>query len=289
MHILSPLRYPGGKAKLAPFLSRIISAQNPVPTTYAEPFAGGVGAGLTLLNDGIIDRLLINDIHPGIAAFWRAVMNSTERLCDAVLSTNVDIDQWHKQKDMFEHPDSISEFDLAFATFFLNRTNRSGILTARPIGGLDQSGEWKLDARWNAQRLCARIERIAAFQDRINITSYDAIDFIDHLNQLGNEAFVYVDPPYVQQGGSLYLNKFSKDSHMKLSEKLHTATFPWILTYDEEKLISQGLYKDLRCGIYELPYSVQKKYLGRELVIFSDNLAIPDYQITKQSKIEKLS
>ena len=70
------------------------------------------------------------------------------------------------------------ELALGFATFFLNRTNRSGILNGGIIGGRDQTGPWKIDARFNAPELVHRIESIAGMRDRIKLTRQDALTFL---------------------------------------------------------------------------------------------------------------
>uniref|UniRef100_UPI00404B41F4 DNA adenine methylase n=1 Tax=Brachybacterium sp. GPGPB12 TaxID=3023517 RepID=UPI00404B41F4 len=90
MRYLSPLRYPGGKARLAPYLARLITAQDPEPRQYAEPFAGGAGAALHLLHDGVVDRIHLNDLNPGIASILAGLIRFPEPVLpgDSVRSFN---------------------------------------------------------------------------------------------------------------------------------------------------------------------------------------------------------
>ena len=74
--------------------------------------------------------------------------------------------EWEKQKRIYEN--TRSEFLLGFATFFLNRTNYSGVITGGPIGGFEQKGQWKIDARFNKKSLIDRIERISYFKSLLS-------------------------------------------------------------------------------------------------------------------------
>ncbi|MGK0539663.1 DNA adenine methylase [Propionimicrobium lymphophilum] len=281
MKFLSPLRYPGGKAKLAPFFARTIAAQPVKISSYAEPFAGGAGAGLRLLEDGAIDRLYINDLNPGIAAFWRACLRKTKDFCRLIYSTPVDVKEWTRQKEIYDQA-SADDLALGFATFYLNRTNRSGILGARPIGGLEQTGKWKIDARFNKADLCHRIQYISRWSSKIIVSQLDAEVFLDSISPVKG-VLVYVDPPYIKQGDELYFSIFSKDKHKSLAKKLNQADYRWILTYDTDNAIPNDLYKNFRCAHYGISHTAQVQHVGKELVVFSDNLFVPDFQITKTS------
>ena len=141
MQMYSPLRYPGGKSRLSNFIGQsILNLQIP-NCTYIEPFAGGAGVALSLLLDGTVENVVINDYDKAIYSFWRAIKQDVKLLIDKIEHTPVTIEEWYKQKDIYVSASSYS-VDLAFATLFLNRTNRSGILTAGPIGGYAQAGEW---------------------------------------------------------------------------------------------------------------------------------------------------
>ena len=279
MRFLSPLRYPGGKAKLAPFLERIIGAQTVRPTHYAEPFAGGAGAALKLLQIGSVEHIHLNDLNPGIAAFGRLILSETANFVQLVKNTPLDLDEWWRQRAIYINPDGKEDLELGFATFYLNRTNRSGILGARPIGGLSQKGRWKIDARFNREGLVERIQKIASMRSKISITQFDGLEFLDSLDQYGCKMFVYADPPYIVQGNGLYLNAFDGISHLNLANKLSSINCPWLLTYDDVPQVTEELYSRGRCATFPIAHTAHKQHVGSESIIFSANLVVPDMEI----------
>lgn len=281
MRYLSPLRYPGGKARLAPYLKRLIESQTPRPTQYAEPFAGGAGAALHLLKDQSVQYVHLNDLNPGIAAFWRAALDWPDAFCQRIRATPLTIEQWFLQRDIYTGPVGHDDFALGFATFYLNRTNRSGILNARPIGGFDQSGQWKIDARFNREALCDRIQAIADLRHRIYLTEMEGLDFLDHLQHMGDDVFVYADPPYLVQGEGLYLHAFDADDHVALAQTLADADYPWMLTYDDDPRITERLYAGGRCATFDIAHTAHHQHVGKEAVIYSDALNVPDLLITR--------
>ncbi|RIX36253.1 DNA adenine methylase [Corynebacterium falsenii] len=280
MRYLSPLRYPGGKARLAPFLERIIHSQPTVPTHYAEPFAGGAGAALKLLHDRVVQHVYLNDLNPGIAAMWRAILNESTAFLRLLDSTPIDLDQWKRQREIYQTPIGRDDLELGFATFYLNRTNRSGILNAGPIGGLEQRGAWKIDARFNRISLAKRIQAVADMKAQITITELDGLCFLDSLSNFADDLFVYADPPYIVQGEGLYLHAFDEIAHLQLAEKLSTFDSPWLLTYDDDPRITDMLYKGGRCATFPIAHTAHKQHVGSEAVIFSMGLVIPDMEIT---------
>lgn len=280
MRYLSPLRYPGGKARLAPYVERLINHQTPRPTQYAEPFAGGAGAALKLLFTEVVQEIHLNDLNPGIAAFWRASLFQPEAFCSHVATVDLTIEEWKRQRHIYSTPEGRSDLELGFATFYLNRTNRSGILGARPIGGLDQAGKWKIDARFNREGLIARIRKVASRSDRIHITQQEGIKFLRGLEPLGADVFVYADPPYLVQGEGLYLHAFNEQDHLELAQYLGETSFPWMLTYDDDPRITETLYANGRCAIFPIAHTAHKQHVGSEAVIYSADLVVPDIELT---------
>ncbi|RIT47245.1 DNA adenine methylase [Mycobacteroides abscessus] len=277
---LSPLRYPGGKAKLAPYLARVLSTQSKSVDTYCEPYAGGAGAGLHLLWDGHVDKLIINDLNPGIAAFWRSVFFDAEALVDLIADCAVDLNNWHRQRAVYQSPSEHDDLALGFATFFLNRTNRSGILNARPIGGLEQTGKWLIDARFNKADLTTRVLKLGAFASQVDIRQDRAIDLIRTLNRRKRPVLLYVDPPYVVPGEELYMTEHSWSEHQKLAQALENSQHPWILTYDADDR-TRELYRDFRCLRFGISHTAQVQKIGREFMFFSRGLRVPDRHIMR--------
>ena len=179
---ISPLRYPGGKVALFDVLRATIYANKAQGCTYVEPFAGGAGAGVKLLAEGHVDRIIINDRDRAIYSFWKSVLNRTEAFIDRLMTVELTISEWERQRDIYRNPGRRSQIDLGFAAFFLNRCNRSGIIVkAGPIGGLEQKGKWKLDARFNREGLASRVREIASFEDRVEVLGVDAEDLMRQL------------------------------------------------------------------------------------------------------------
>ncbi len=174
----TPLRYPGGKAKLAAYVKRLMKENRLLDGEYVEPYAGGAAIALELLFHEYVSRIHINDVSKPVHAFWRGVLSHTEEFCRRIMKTPLTVVQWDKQKRILERPDEHHEVDLGFATFFLNRTNRSGILNGGIIGGRDQTGPWKIDARYNAKELVSRVQTIARMEHRIKLTRQDALKFL---------------------------------------------------------------------------------------------------------------
>jgi DNA adenine methylase len=280
VNYLSPLRYPGGKARLGPYFARLLSSQSIDIETYCEPYAGGAGAGLYLLTQGHVERLLINDLNPGVAAFWRASLAQPDAFIDLLDQCRVDLDNWHAQRAIYSTPAGRGDLELGFATYFLNRTNRSGILNARPIGGLEQTGRWTIDARFNKRELTARIRALADHADHIDVRQQPATDLLASLNRRRRPVFLYVDPPYIAQGDELYMTEHTWHDHNQLAALLRKSPHPWVLTYDNGDRI-RGLYQDVRCARFKISHTAQTQKIGKELMFFSRGLRVPDIRILR--------
>lgn len=270
----SPLRYPGGKASLADFFESVIEALGLHEPTYVEPYAGGAGAGLALLYRGVVGRIVINDLDPSIHAMWDSMLARTDDFLRRLESAPLTIDEWRRQRDVYRRRDdhNLDPSDLGFATFYLNRTNRSGVLGAGVIGGLQQRGVYKLDARFNRETLRARIEKLAEHRRKILVTHQDGVLRLRHWLPKEN-VFAYVDPPYFDKGSFLYLNSFSDEQHQELADWLNSlASANWILTYDLTDPIKR-MYRERTTTEFSLHYSANRRELASELMVVSDPVA----------------
>jgi DNA adenine methylase len=268
----SPLRYPGGKTFLFPFFDKVIKANSLHGITYVEPFAGGSGAALALLFLEKVDQIVINDLDKAIYSFWRSAVFDSDKFVGRIESTAVTVKEWRRQKSIYMDPRS-NYFDLGFATFFLNRTNVSGILDGGPIGGLDQRGKWKIDARYNKQALSERVRQLGLYENRISIFNRDGIELIkDYLKR--KDTFIYLDPPYFEKGASLYLNHYTQSDHEALAKQLNkNASAFWLLTYDNRKQI-RSLYPKRRIANFSLNYNAYESRKGHEIIILSDEVRV---------------
>lgn len=271
MRFSTPLRYPGGKAKFAPFVKDLIEANN-LSGDYLEPFAGGAGVALDLLFNGYCRNIHINDYDLAVYSFWKSVTDETEKFLKILHDTPVTIDEWYKQKTVLANPAIHSEIEYGFAAFFLNRTNRSGILKAGVIGGKNQNGHYKLDARFHKENLSKRIEKIGDFKDRIKVYNLDALELLGNVDSmLPENSLIYLDPPYYVKGQGLYRNFYVHEDHIQIRKALDKVQTQWIVSYDnctEIKEIYEGYYQE----DYELNYSAYYKTKGSEVMIYCDSL-----------------
>ena len=277
MAFYSPLRYPGGKGKISDFIQLVYKKNSICDGYYVEPYAGGAAVALSLLFNEYATKIIINDIDRSIYAFWYSVLNRTDKLCDLIKNTNLTVATWEKQREVQTRKQRASLLDLGFSTFFLNRTNTSGIIKAGIIGGKNQQGKWKIDARFNKDNLIERIQRIAEYKDRIHIYNLDACKLIKQVyKEVPEKTFFYFDPPYYVRGKELYVNYFTHKDHVEvaslINKKLKNKL--WIVSYDYNQEII-NLYKDHRQLKYQVNYSVRKATKGFELMFFSDKLAVP--------------
>lgn len=271
----SPLRYPGGKTKFYSYVREILSCNDMLGETYIEPFAGGAGLALKLLLNGDVSRIVINDFDPAIYYFWYSILNETEAFCelieDAVLTQN----QWRVQRNTYLGLDTTNPLALGFATFYLNRTNVSGVIKGGMIGGHEQNGNYGLDARFNRQTLIKKINAIAAHKDQIVLLNQDAKELLQP-QQLRRfyKTFINLDPPYVKKGAQLYKNAFCEADHRELSELVKQCRRKWIVTYDICSLVAE-LYQPYRSSYLDVTYSIQSSKKAKEYIFFSDDLVLP--------------
>lgn len=269
----TPFRYPGGKAFLcADIKQRLEKIVFTKPVNYAEPYAGGAGAAIQLLAAGTVERIFLNDFDWRIFAAWYSMLHHTERFVERLLSISLDVDTWYQQREIVLHADAnVSDiFDVGFATFFLNRTNRSGIIVgAGPIGGYDQTGRWKIDARFPRDALAARIVWLSDHRDQIELSNEDGLAFLRAKARAhGKQTFFFIDPPYVSAGSRLYMNAMSELLHMNLAKFLiGNVDMPyWLVTYDDHPLI-RLVYSTATIETLDVRYTLQTKRSAGELII----------------------
>ena len=288
MPFYSPLRYPGGKRKLTDFIKQVLELNGLVGGAYVEPFAGGASVALALLMGKWVSRIYVNDLDPGVYAFWWSVLNRTEELCALVHNTPVTMVEWERQRSIQLDIDS-DMLAKGFSTFFLNRTNRSGIIRGGVIGGKQQNGTWKLDARFSRGELVRRIEQVASHKSEISLSNEDAAACLNRLKGiLPNNSLVYLDPPYYVQGQQkLYTTFYGPNDHAEIARIVRHLTLPWIVTYDDVSPIRE-LYSDLPAMGYSLHYSVQKRYQGCEVMFFKPGMMyFPTATPTQLSKYQQ--
>jgi DNA adenine methylase len=270
----TPLRYPGGKGRLGAWLANVMRANKISGGWYVEPYAGGAGAAILLLSRGYVDHIVLNDLDPVVHAFWWAVLNDTEGLLKLLVTTPVTMETWHLQRQVHASPHEHSLTELGFATFFLNRTNRSGILTGGVIGGKAQNGPWTMAARFNKDDLSNRIKTVASLRRHISLYKSDAVDLLKYIQaDLPAKSLIYLDPPYYHKGSQLYRNHYRPEDHTAIATAVGHIKTPWLVSYDNCTEI-QELYKGHKSVEFSLHYSTHKERpLATEIMIYN-NLAM---------------
>lgn len=281
---VSPLRYPGGKLKVVDYVKRLIEVNDLMDGTYIEPYAGGAGVALALLFSEYVNNIKINDVDRSIFAFWHSVLDETDDICRLIHDTPVTIENWMQQREVQAHKQEAELLELGFSTFFLNRTNRSGILRGGVIGGKNQNGSFKIDARYNKVDLIERIESISEYRDRIELTSMDAVELIKRYKRTpATKTFCYLDPPYYVKGRDLYLNYYNDNDHRAIAEAIKKYRGKWIISYDAVDFIKE-LYKDYRQKEYYLSYSAGNPSKGKEIMVYSNGLVLPEAEIVHKKR-----
>lgn len=284
MDFYSPLRYPGGKGKISKFIKTVFEKNLLSDGVYVEPYAGGASVALSLVLDEYASKVIINDIDKSIYSFWVSVVEDSEGLCKLIRDTKVTMTTWRRAKDIQKNKEQASPLELGFSTFFLNRTNRSGIIKAGVIGGNDQTGNWKIDARYNIPDLVNRIQRIAKYADRIELYNSDACELIKKISKdLPKRSLLYFDPPYYVKGKDLYVNHYRHDDHAKVAEVITAITKQkWIVSYDNAPEIKE-LYRGFDKIEYSLNYSAATAAKGTEVMFFSSGLYVPPITLTNEN------
>lgn len=272
----TPLRYPGGKQRLTPFITEILVQNNLIGGHYAEPYAGGAGVAIDLLLQRHVSAIHLNDASRAVYAFWHSILSYTEDFCRSVASTSLTVNEWLRHREIVRHPEDYDDLTLGFSTFYLNRCNRSGVLSGGLIGGLRQEGKWKMDARFPANELIRRIEAIAHYRNVITVHNLDAEAYIrEYLPGLPTNSLVYLDPPYFHKSSRLYLNVYQPDDHARIADVIQNELqVNWVVSYDAATEILD-FYRQRQGFIYNLGYKAYQVYSGQEVFVFSDTLELP--------------
>lgn len=272
----SPLRYPGGKGNMFEAMKAILAANDLTHRTYAEPFAGGAGLALALLFNGSVREIHLNDLDASIWSFWDSVLNRTDEFVELIMTSELTIDEWRRKRDIYRTGNADDPLQLGFAAFYLNRTNRSGIISqGGVIGGLKQTGNYLMDCRFNRKELSERVKRVSAYRDEIQLYRMDAIDFLKQADSiLPIKTLLCVDPPYFNKGSQLYTSFYRPNDHSELAKSIQSLTLPWVVTYDNTDEIKR-LYSGSHIHTFDVRYSVQTKRLGNELLIAPRHVSLP--------------
>jgi DNA adenine methylase len=293
----SPLRYPGGKARMAPWLTDVFDTlQWPMDVEiWLEPFGGGAGAALTALMSGRVPEAWIVEANPALAAFWTTVMGDGPALARRIENTTPTLELFQRAQQSVADAlagNPVDPFELGFAAFMLNRCSRSGMVIPNvgPIGGKTQAGLHTIDARFNAPALADRVRAVHSLGDRFKVFAGDGIAFLEDLPESGieDEVFCFVDPPYIGVGNDLYAIGMDDALHRRLAEALNRLASPWLLTYDAHPQVPL-LYPDRPVVQFDIPHTVGSSRIGSEYLVLGPGMALPDANPLGKGNIELLA
>lgn len=241
---VSPLRYPGGKSHVIDQLFERMQDEN--LDTFVEVFAGGASLGLSLLDAGIIKKLVLNDIDPLVYSFWKTVLDDPAPILEKLRGPSPTLEDFWAAKRFaagYTAFEAARCADAAWSFFFLNRTCYSGIIKAHPLGGKHDGGE-KFLSRWNPPALEKRILRVHSLRGNIELHAIDCCELLESIAYWYPAATLFVDPPYVAKGDALYTSSFAEEDHRRLAEMLNALYTGFggpdiIITYDDTPLIRE--------------------------------------------------
>jgi len=244
--------------------------------TYVEPFCGGASVALDLLYNERVSNIVLNDIDYRLFSFWDAILNKPEEFCDQLRRTPVTMAERENQMEIYRHPEQYSSFFVGFACFFLNKTNRSGILSGGPIGGVEQAGDWKITTKFGKQYFYRVIRKFARYGSRIQLFNMDAVEFLDKVvRPLGANTFIFLDPPYFSVGKELYRDHyFEVEDHYRLSEAVKELKQPWLMSYDDVSEI-RALYPNNLVEDMAMYYHTYSKKHKAEILIYGNCQPVP--------------
>jgi DNA adenine methylase len=242
--VLSPLRYPGSKARLSGLIANLLEKNLLVGAHIYEPFGGGASISLNLLANGFVPSATIVERDPLIYSFWKVVKDDPEALIKRISSSKITLASWKRLLPLraVKRPNSYQLEELAYAGLFFNRTCFSGIVGAGPIGGMEQNSRYKIDCRFNKNMIVKSISSLHSVMSKVDLVFGDGITFLARLGpNAAPHSFAYIDPPYVANGHKLYRYSFSVRHHERLAAAVLKFQAPWMISYDNHKLV-KGLY-----------------------------------------------
>ena len=247
--LISPLRYPGSKRRLVGYIEQAILLNDLKPKLFIEPFVGGASVALQLMQDDLVEKVILMDIDPLVASFWRTVFFDTDWLIEQIETIDVTLENWYWFKEFV--PETTRQY--ALKCLFINRTSFSGIMEGRagPLGGRQQLSEYKIDCRFPRETLIKRVRQAAIHKDRIlaiwDCSWDEGLQRIREKQRIGSlpdkNLFFYMDPPFFEKADALYRFHFQQQDHFELRNFLLKLRDSWILSYDAAPHV-ETLYGD---------------------------------------------
>ena len=277
----SPLRYPGGKTRVA----KLFAPYFPEHAEYREIFAGG--AAIFFFKPRA-RKSWLNDLHPGLYALWRTLRDDFDAFAETCREQNGDrrklFNYWaFDRTDLMTARRGDHLLERAVQYYYLNRTVWGGRVVFDPkrksrLYFSNPEGWSRLDKK------LAHLRQVSAKLQGVKITrwGYDKC-----LAGATADSFIYADPPYYRESlghptDQLYDRSFTVADHEKVAEQLNGTPAKVMVSYENCSAVRR-LYRDWRrvprqwkyCGRYAVTKAAkargerERKVIGRELLIMN--------------------
>lgn len=226
---LSPLRYPGGKSRVASRIAKLL----PNFSEFREPFVGGGSVFLELAKLRPDATYWLNDLYPDVANFWEVAHKNLEALVSHVKIFRSAETDGRKLYSFIRSLESGDPAQRAARFFILNRITFSGTSDS---GGYSQQ----------------------AFENRLTNTAIDRLENLSFISNLkvkvtntdyalpaqtpGAGVVLFMDPPYVTKAQKLYGkggNLHRTFDHERFAQTILDVNHHWLITYNDGASIKQ--------------------------------------------------
>lgn len=237
----------GGKKWLSEKLSHTVSTNFNKNTTYIEPFIGGMGAFLSILptlQKNNIENVILNDINETIITTFKLVKEDPEKVYKNYFvfenkylkSVPVEVYNYHKTKDkeevkkllqnscsvfndtkkrfnvlkLLNKRSIIEDFEMVGAFLFLQDHCFNGVYRENSKGEYNTPFNWD-NKKYYPENKKQTINDFSKLFNDFNIVfeNLDVFKLLNKYKHLKNEAFLYLDPPYLNEDKGE--NKYNKD------------------------------------------------------------------------------
>ena len=280
----SPLRYPGGKSRVAKLLAPYI----PEHTEYREIFFGGGGV---FFHKPKARRNWVNDLHPGLHALWKTLRDHFdvfEALCRAQDASDLraTFQKWIDRDDLMKARGDDALMERAVQYYFINRT----VWTGRVVYDPARRSRLYFSNPEGWGNLEKKLAHLRACSEKLQGVRITNVPFEECLAEATPDTFLYADPPYYRDSldtacSKLYEGHFAIEAHTLLRDLLAASPAKAMISYDDRPEVRK-LYADKKlwriiplewkyCGRYAVSRAQkaanekEQKVTGTELLILN--------------------
>jgi len=228
--IKSPLRYPGGKSRAIPTISKLI----PDFDEFREPFLGGGSVFIYAKQRFPNKTFWVNDIYFELFKFWEMSQKDVDKLIDKIYEWRL---KFPVGKELYqflnENLEQFCDLERAAAFFIYNRITFSGTTLS---GGYSEQA-------FTGRFTESSIHRLNKFANVINGSKITNLDYEDLVGAKGENVFIFLDPPYHSATKSALYGKngnlHKSFDHERFAQTMKKCTHKWLITYDESEYIRE--------------------------------------------------